>query len=146
PARIRLRAIPHFPTDASYRVRATFVPAAAEETVMMRNVLGMELDVEVMGTLQFQLQGKQCTLTALDGGPDEFFLIFSDNTTGDTTYGGGRYLYCPRPDDKGQTIIDFNKAYNPPCAFTDFATCLLPRAEDNLPLALEAGEKSFGDH
>lgn len=146
PTRIRLRPIEFFPIDLSYRVRATFTPAEANESVMMRNVLDMEYPVPVMGTLRFRLNGKSYTLEALDGGPNDLFLIFSDLTTGESTYGGGRYLYCARPGEDGATVIDFNKAYNPPCAFTDYATCLLPRAENRLEVALEVGEKTFGEH
>lgn len=146
PARISLLPIEHFPTDVAYRVYAEWRPAKGLDSVLMRNVLDMEYYIPVEGLLRFQLQGKTHELMALDGGPDDLFLIFSDLTTGDTTYGGGRYLYCARPDAEGRTIIDFNKAYNPPCAFTDYATCLLPRAENELPIALLAGEKTYGNH
>lgn len=146
PARIRLAPIEYYPIDPAYRVQATFVPAQVRSSRMMQNVLGMEYAVPVVGTLNFRLRGKQESLLALDGGEDDLFLIFSDATTGETTYGGGRYLYCPRPDAEGQTIIDFNRAYNPPCAFTKYATCLLPLAENHLELALEVGEKTYGDH
>ena len=77
---------------------------------------------------------------------DEFFIIFEDETTGASTYGGGRYIYVPRPKDGNKTFVDFNKAYNPPCAFTAYATCLLPTPENKLALAIPAGEKSYGDH
>jgi uncharacterized protein len=146
PTRIQLAPIEHYPIDPAYRVRAHFTPAQVRSSRRMRNVLGMEYDVPVVGTLNFRLRGKQESLLALDSGPDELFLIFSDATTGATTYGGGRYLYCPRPDADGQTIIDFNRAYNPPCAFTEYATCLLPLAENHLELALAAGEKTYGTH
>jgi uncharacterized protein (DUF1684 family) len=146
PTRIQLAPIDHYPIDPAYRVRGYFTPAQVRSSRRMRNVLGMEYEVPVVGTLDFRLRGKQESLLALDGGPDELFLIFSDVTTGATTYGGGRYLYCPQPDENGETIIDFNRAYNPPCAFTEYATCLLPLAENHLELALEAGEKTYGSH
>lgn len=146
PARIRLRPIEHFATDPSYRVYGQWEATDGADSVLMRNVLDMEYFVPVEGKLRFTIGGQLQELIALDGGPDDLFLIFADKTTGETTYGGGRYLYCPRPDENGRTIIDFNKAYNPPCAFTDFATCLLPRIENNMPVAILAGEKSYGDH
>jgi len=73
-------------------------------------------------------------------------MIFADGTSGSETYPGGRYLYVPRPDSTGHTYLDFNKAYNPPCAFTEFATCLLPPAENRLDLAVKAGELNYGTH
>ena len=146
PARIRLAPIDYYPIDLAYRVQARFTPAQVRSSRLMRNVQGMEYPVAIVGTLDFRLRGKQESLLALDGGEDSLFLIFSDATTGETTYGGGRYLYCSRPDAEGQTIIDFNRAYNPPCAFTEYATCLLPLAENHLELALEAGEKTYGAH
>ncbi|MEL7249109.1 MAG: DUF1684 domain-containing protein [Bacteroidota bacterium] len=146
PARIRLRPIEQFAIDPSYRVYGEWEAVDGADSVLMRNVLDMEYYVPVEGKLRFTIDDQLQELIALDGGPDDLFLIFADKTTGETTYGGGRYLYCPRPDEDGRTIIDFNKAYNPPCAFTDFATCLLPRVENNMPVAIWAGEKTYGDH
>jgi uncharacterized protein (DUF1684 family) len=143
PTRIRLAPIQYFPLDPIYRVYATWEAATANASVMMRNVLDMEYAVPVEGKLRFTLAGQQHELIALDGGPDDLFLIFADKTSGETTYGGGRYLYCPRPAADGRTIIDFNRAYNPPCAFTSFATCLLSRIENNLPITLNCGEKDY---
>lgn len=146
PTRIRLQAIEYFPIDPTYRVYAEWKASAGPDSVLMRNVLDMEYYVPVVGKLRFKLADQLHELIALDGGPEDLFLIFADKTTGESTYGGGRYLYCARPGDDGRTIIDFNKAYNPPCAFTEFATCLLPRIENNLPVAVLAGEKTFGEH
>lgn len=146
PTRIRIKAIEYFPIDPDYRVYATWEASPGPDSVMMRNVLDMEYYVPVLGKLRFTLADRQHELIALDGGPQELFLIFADKTTGESTYGGGRYLYCPRPGSDGRTIIDFNKAHNPPCAFTEFATCLLPRIENHLPVAVLAGEKNYGDH
>lgn len=143
PTRIRVRTIEYYPLNTQYRVAAKWTPAAGSDSVAMRNVWDMTYNVPIAGQLHFQLDGQQHTLTALDGGPDELFLIFADATTGDATYGGGRYLYCPKPDAKGQTILDFNRAHNPPCAFTPYATCLLPRAEDHLSVAVQAGELGY---
>lgn len=146
PSRIRLMPLEQFAIDPNYQVYAYWTPATTADSVLMRNVLDMEYYLPLEGTLAFTLQGQAFELQALDGGPNDLFLIFSDDTTGDSTYGGGRYLYCPRPDQRGRTVVDFNKAYNPPCAFTAYATCLLPRAENHLALSVQAGEKTYGDH
>ena len=74
------------------------------------------------------------------------FVLISDKTTGVETYGGGRYMYVPRPNTKGETYLDFNQAINPPCVFTEFATCLLPPKENALPFKILAGEKMTGSH
>jgi uncharacterized protein (DUF1684 family) len=101
----------------------------------------MDIAVEVPGVLEFNQAGKTHRLEVMDGGPEDFFIVFSDRTTGEETYGGGRYLYVKRPDARGHTLIDFNRAYNPPCVFTDFATCLLPNPENALGFVVDAGEK-----
>jgi uncharacterized protein (DUF1684 family) len=146
PSRIRLAPIEYFPINPAYRVYAAWEPNNGPDSVLMRNVLDMEYYVPVVGKLRFTLDDRLHELTALDGGPNDLFLIFADKTTGETTYGGGRYLYCSRAGADGRTIIDFNKAYNPPCAFTEFATCLLPRVENTLPITILAGEKNYGGH
>jgi uncharacterized protein len=87
--------------------------------------------------------GKEYRLDALDGGKDELFIILGDLTNETETYPAGRYVYIKVPDATGHTIIDFNKAYNPPCAFTPFATCPLPPAQNVLPIAILAGEKNY---
>ncbi|MCB0633617.1 MAG: DUF1684 domain-containing protein [Saprospiraceae bacterium] len=138
--------IASFPLDPKWRVAAQWIPDSNGHTVTYRNVLDMVMNMETEGRLRFERNGQSYELTALDGGEEELFLIFADATTGETTYGGGRYLYTPRPDSTGTTYLDFNEAYNPPCAFTKFATCLLPPAENRLGLAITAGELSYGEH
>jgi hypothetical protein len=145
PTRIRMRPIPHYPDDAAWLVSARWEAAARPETLLVRNVLGMDVPTPVAGRLSFQVGGKDCRLTALAEGPDKLFLIFSDETTGEQTYPAGRYLYCSRPADGERVCIDFNQAINPPCAFTEYATCLLPPAENHLPVAILAGEQAL-DH
>jgi uncharacterized protein (DUF1684 family) len=85
-------------------------------------------------------------LDVLAGGDDEFFVIFGDLTNTKETYGAGRYMYVKHPDANGHVIVDFNKAYNPPCAFTAFATCPLPPKQNILPVEVKAGEKNYGDY
>ena len=90
--------------------------------------------------------GSRVTVTlrpALDDGGDTLFLVFADRTSGHGSYGAGRFLDAPRPDPQGRLVIDFNQAYNPPCAFTPFATCPLPPPENRLDLAIQAGERDY---
>ncbi len=136
--------IEHYPIQQQWRVPATFVEH--RQTLAVHNVLDMDIMQVSEGLLHFQLNGKDYELITLDGGKDAYFIIFSDATTGVETYGAGRYLYVNRPDAKGKTWIDFNKAYNPPCAFTPFATCPLPPKENHLDVAVKAGEKDYGNH
>ncbi len=95
------------------------------------------------GVLEFERGGKTFRLEALDEGEGTLFLVFADRTNGQGSYGAGRFIDAARPDAQGNVLIDFNQAYNPPCAFTPFATCPLPPPENRLDLAVEAGEKSY---
>ena len=114
--------------------------------IPITNVLGTTSNQQSPGKLFFTINGKQYTLDALEGGKDELFIIFGDETNGLQTYPSGRYMYIKRPAGNGVTYLDFNKAYNPPCAFTDFATCPLPPKQNILPISITAGEKNYGHH
>jgi uncharacterized protein (DUF1684 family) len=94
------------------------------------------------GVVEFELRGRKLAITPVFETPkqDELFYIFKDGTSGKTTYGAGRFLYSALPGPDGTVILDFNRAYSPPCAFTDFATCPLPPAQNRLEPAIEAGE------
>jgi uncharacterized protein (DUF1684 family) len=91
----------------------------------------------------FERDGREHRIEAVDDGSEDLFLIFADRTSGHGSYPAGRYVYVPRPGDDHRVAIDFNHAYNPPCAFTDFATCPLPPPENRLDLAVEAGERTY---
>lgn len=145
PARFQLKQLPYFPIDSEWRIQARFIPFDPPQMLPVRNVLDMDIDQQCDGKLQFEKDGQILEIWVLDGGPEEYFLIFSDQTTGEETYGGGRYMYVPRPDSTGYTTVDFNKAYNPPCVFTKYATCLLPPAQNRLNIAIRAGEKMYGE-
>jgi uncharacterized protein (DUF1684 family) len=94
----------------------------------------------------FRRDGREYRLEALEA-EDGLFLIFADRTSGHGSYGPGRYLDAPAPDARGHVRLDFNRAYNPPCAFTSFATCPLPPPENRLDLAIRAGERAYdGPH
>lgn len=138
--------IESFPIDPDWRIAAQWIPDTTGQKVHIRNVLDMEMDLETAGRLRFEYQGETHELTALEGSETTFFLIFADATSGSETYSGGRYLYADRPDSDGLTYLDFNKAYNPPCAFTEFATCLLPPVENRLEFPIMAGELTYSEH
>jgi uncharacterized protein (DUF1684 family) len=132
------KGINRYPADSSWRVEAMLEKGSGWVTIT--NVLGQTIQQESPGRLVFTLQGKTFKLDALKEG-NELFIIIGDETSALTTYGAGRYIYAKWPDNNGKTILDFNKAFNPPCAFTDFATCPLPPKQNILPIAITAGEK-----
>lgn len=145
PAIQALDSIPYFPIDTSYRVKAQLIPTLIPTKIVVANVLGQMTQQFSPGKLVFDLLGKTYTMDALQEG-DKLFMVFGDQTSGYSTYASGRYLYATMPDKDGWTILDFNKAFNPPCAFTSYATCLLPPAQNILRISLEAGEKNIVGH
>lgn len=139
PALAKFQAIPTYDYNPEFSVKAFFQPKF-NETMGIPNVLGQIIEWKVMGNLKFQLDGKEYELTALDEA-GKLFVIFSDRTNEKDTYPTGRYLYVNYPDRNGNTRIDFNYSYNPPCAFTAFATCPIPPKVNRLEIAVAAGEK-----
>ncbi len=142
-ARTQFQAIEYWPPDRDWRVEATFVPHPAGKTLPIATIIGTTDDTPNPGALEFQREGKTIRIEALDQGESTLSLIIADRTSGHESYGAGRYLDVPRPDAQGKVVIDFNRAYNPPCAFTQFATCPLPPNENRLDLAITAGEKRY---
>jgi len=137
------KGLDFYPASPAWRVTARFEPYDPPRKVKIPNVLGQVNEIPSPGAVVFERQGKSYrldTLGSLDG--PELSLIFGDKTNGHETYGAGRFLDFPAPKD-GKAVVDFNRAYNPPCAFTAFATCPLPPAQNKLQLAVEAGEKKF---
>lgn len=139
------RGIERFPVNIDWRVEAKFVPFDSPKKVMIPNVLGIEEEETVTGKLIFNLKGKDYSLFPIESG-EKLFIIFADETNGETTYGAGRFLYADKPDSTGKVTLDLNKAYNPPCVFTNYATCPLPPPQNRLSIKITAGEKNFGDH
>jgi len=133
----------YFPPREDYRVTGQFV--ADPRKVPITNILGQTEPGDSPGYVVFTLQGRQYRLRPVldDPGSKDLFFIFRDQTAGKETYGAGRFLDTPPPQD-GKVVLDFNKAYNPPCAFTPYATCPLPPAENRLAVRIEAGEKKYG--
>jgi uncharacterized protein (DUF1684 family) len=148
PARTHFLGLDNFPVAPRWRVEARFEPFNPPRHVAITNVLGMTSDEVAPGLLVFTVGGKEYKLQPiLEQGTKDYFIIFKDRTSGKETYAAARYVYAPPPDKNGMTVIDFNKAYNPPCAFTPFATCPLPPPQNRLPLRVEAGEKKYrGGH
>jgi hypothetical protein len=108
--------------------------------LFVTNVLGQTTAQDYAGKISFEYQGKNYVLDAISEGPGDLFVIFGDATNGINTYHTGRYMYVPRPDKNGNTFIDFNKAFNPPCAYTPYATCPIPPQQNILPFKVTAGE------
>ncbi|MEO8348286.1 MAG: DUF1684 domain-containing protein [Acidobacteriota bacterium] len=143
-ARRKFRGIPSYPIQREWRVEGRFAPYSPGHTMPVPNVLGTVSNEPSPGAIAFQIAGKTYRIDAVEEeGSDELFLIFGDRTNGFETYGAGRFLYVPRPGPDGTMVVDFNKAYNPPCAFTAYATCPLPPPQNRLSLRVEAGEKEY---
>ena len=143
------KGLEYFPLDTSLRVLARLVPHKTPRTLRIMNVIGQTDEYQSPGMLEFTIGGKPYSLTAAFEGRDttKYFVIFRDATSRETTYPAGRFLYATLVDSAGNTILDFNRAYNPPCAFTAFATCPLPPAENVVKVAIAAGEKRYaGPH
>ena len=131
-----------FPARESYRVTAKFVPYPKPKDVPILNIIGDHIQMPSPGYVVFKLDGQELRLDpVVDEGEDELMFIFRDKTAGKETYPAGRYLYAAMPRD-GKVELDFNKAENPPCAFTPYATCPLPPKQNILAVRIEAGEQS----
>ena len=142
---LEFKGIERFPVDAKCRIKAKVIPQN-QNPLMIMNVLGQNTAQKHGGQLVFEIEGKTYRLDAIDEGGTRLFVTFADATSGKTTYGSGRFIELDKPDAEGFTYIDFNKAYNPPCAFTEFATCPLPPPQNRLSIAIPAGEKKYGHH
>jgi uncharacterized protein (DUF1684 family) len=140
PALEALDHIPSYPIDPAYLVEAKLVPFEKVKTITVQTPFqDYTQDYQCPGELHFRLHGEKLTLLPFISG-DTYFIIISDETSGSDTYGGGRFMYV-QADSSGSVLLDFNKAYNPPCAVTAFAACPMPPRENHLPVKIEAGEK-----
>jgi uncharacterized protein len=144
PGRKNFTGLKQYPINPEYRVTARFVPYDPPRIMKIRDVIGEEYEVEFPGFLIFKLGGKECRLEAekTDNG---LFFNFYDPTNGNGSYPGGRFLVTDPPNDR-EVTIDFNMAYNPPCAYTDYATCPLPPSQNRLPVRVPAGEMIYRHH
>ncbi len=144
PLRSHFPGLDYFPVDSAWAVDARFEPYEPMRSIPIVNVLGMEEEMSSPGALVFEKDGRSYRLDAVLETPDapELFVMFADRTSGQETYGAGRFLHVPHPTD-GHVRVDFNEAYNPPCAFNNFATCPLPPPQNRLALRVTAGERKF---
>lgn len=143
PTRTSFKGIDYWPGGSDWVVSAKFVSHAPGKTLPIANIIGTVDDVANPGTVEFQRDGKTFHLEALDQGDGVLFLVFADRTSGHGSYPAGRFLDARMPDAAGNVVLDFNKSYNPPCAFTAFATCPLPPPQNRLDLQILAGEKAY---
>lgn len=141
PAIANFKGMIFYPLDMNYRVTATWEPADGKSTVDVPNVLGDVSHEPVAGTVAFKINGQEQRLTAFEGSAAKgLSFVFNDLTAKSDTYPGGRFLDTG-PVENGTVILDFNRAYNPPCAVTPYATCPLAPKENRLSVAIAAGEK-----
>jgi len=126
PTRTHFTGLRYFPVRVDWRIVARFEPYVPERRIPIVNILGMTEEMTSPGAIVFEREGRTWRLDAIQEAPEDpaLFVMFSDGTSGRETYGAGRFLSVGLPQD-GRVEIDFNEAFNPPCAFTDFATCPL---------------------
>lgn len=138
--------IERFPVNEDWRIVADFEAYSPPKKISVPNVLG-QIDQELSpGAVVFSKDNQTYKIDVIDAG-DRLWLIFADGTSGEETYGGGRFLYTDsKADSTGKVIVDFNKAYNPPCVLTKYATCPLPPKENYIKLRITAGEKMWGEN
>lgn len=134
------KGIERFPVNKDWKIEASFDPYDPPKIILIPDIIGTVDEELCLGAVVFIKDGKEYRIDAIDSG-QRLFLIFADQTSGVETYGAGRFMYVDKPDSAGKIILDFNKAYNPPCVFTKFATCPLPPKDNYLKLRIEAGEK-----
>ena len=144
-ARRNFKGLHWFPVDESYKVTARLEAWPEPKELSVPNVLGGNFKMKSPGVLKFSLNGKECSLQPVVEDDDgTLFIIFGDGSNRNETYKSGRFLYAEKPVN-GEVVLDFNKAENPPCAFTAYATCPLPPAGNKLEVEIKAGEKRY-DH
>jgi uncharacterized protein (DUF1684 family) len=134
-----------YPVKKEFRLPATYTRFETPKIVKMPDILGAVLDEPMQGYVTFELEGRKHELMVEELPDRRLFVQFMDLTNGRPTYPSGRYYYADAHVN-GKTFLDFNKAYSPPCAFTEFATCTFPPQENHLDVAIEAGEIYPGQH
>jgi uncharacterized protein len=146
PKRREFHGIPTYVADPRWRIEARWEPAPPGNSIPVPNVLGTVDKMAAPGTAIFSVDGQEFRLAAvLEEGETNLFFVFADATNRTETYGAGRFLYA-QPPKAGRVVLDFNRAYNPPCAFSPYATCPLPPKQNRLSIPITAGEKRAGDH
>jgi uncharacterized protein len=131
-----------FPIDTKYRVIGKFIKDAEPKRLKVVNTVGDIDEYSTEGVVEFKMQGQMLRLRPFTTRPKRFYFVFRDASSGVETYDAARFLYADLLDD-GTTLLDFNEAYNPPCAFNPFTTCPIPLKENRLPIKVLAGEKKY---
>jgi hypothetical protein len=131
-----------FPVDSQYRVVGRFIPDSLAQTMQVPNTFGDIDEYQSEGVVEFTLHGQTLRLRPFTTRPNRFYFVFRDASSGQETYKAARFLYSDLLPD-GTTVLDFNIAYNPPCAFNPYTTCPIPIAENRLPVKILAGEKKY---
>ena len=143
-ARLRFEGVENFEIQRDWRINGRFIRGENGQTIEIGNVLGQLYLSPVLGTFEFERDGKVHSLITLgEEDSKSLWIIFADRTNSRETYGAGRFIYSDGMPQNGRLIVDFNKAYNPPCAFNDYSTCPLPPQQNRLNLAVTAGEKDY---
>ncbi|MBT8041305.1 MAG: DUF1684 domain-containing protein [Xanthomonadales bacterium] len=146
PTLVAFEGVPVYGIEPDWRVEGRLQRAEEGATIEIANVLGQTSPSPVYGTFEFERDGQPLSMIAL--GTEEsqdLWFLFADKTSGRETYGAGRFLYSEGMPEDGKLVVDFNKAYNPPCAFNDYSTCPLPPQQNRLKVAVRAGEKKYHD-
>ncbi|MHC4911102.1 MAG: DUF1684 domain-containing protein [Planctomycetota bacterium] len=144
-ARAGFGGIERFRVSETWRITAAFEPAPSGARVGIETVIGVRMENPIAGRARFERGGVEVEAVLFPGGDDGgLFLMFADTTNGAETYTIGRFLDVEATADGETVVLDFNRAYSPPCAFTPFATCPLPHPDNRFPFAVEAGERWSG--
>jgi len=134
-----------FPIQGDYRVTGRFIPDAEERSLQVINTFGDLDSFKTQGVVEFTINGQTLRLRPFTTRPKRLYFVFKDASSGHETYAAARFLYSDLKDD-GTTVLDFNEAYNPPCAFNPFTTCPIPLPENRLPVKVLAGERAYPEH
>jgi uncharacterized protein (DUF1684 family) len=144
PGLLNFEGVDNYPIDRDWRIDSRFTPAEDGTVIEISNVLGQVSEMPVFGIIEFEKDGKTHELLGIgDANSGSLWFIFADRTSGRGTYGAGRFLYSDGMPADGKLVVDFNKAYNPPCAFNEYSTCPLPPQANRLDLFVTAGEKDY---
>lgn len=143
PTRLQFAGLEYWPAEAGWKITGKFVPHPPGKTLPIVDIIGTATDAPNPGVVEFVRDGKTYRIEAMGEPGSGLFLVLADRTSGHGSYPAGRFMDTPAPDAQGNVVLDFNRAYSPPCAFTTFATCPLPPPENRLDLAITAGEKAY---
>jgi hypothetical protein len=147
PTLLEFTGVKSYGFQPDWRFNARFIPAEEGQTIEIANVLGHLNPSPVYGFVEFERDGVNYRLLGLgDEDSESLWFLFADRTSGHETYGAGRFLYSDGMPENGRLLVDFNKAYNPPCVFNEYSTCPLPPQQNRLDLAVTAGEKDYHSH